>query len=92
MGRDREHLTELEVERLIKVVKGNRHGHRDAAMILIGFRHGLRVSERCDLQWLSIEFETGSLHVRRVKGGHEATHPLLDDELRALRELKRQSA
>ena len=45
MGRDREHLTELEVERLIKAAKGNRHGHRDATMILISFRHGLRVSE-----------------------------------------------
>jgi hypothetical protein len=92
MGRDREHLTEFEVERLIKVAKGNRHGQRDAAMILIGFRHGLRVSELCDLQWSSIAFETGTMHVRRAKGGQEATHPLLGDELRALRELKRQSA
>ena len=92
MGRDREHLTELEVERLIKVAKGNRHGQRDATMILIGFRHGLRVSELCDLQWPSIAFETGTMHVRRAKGGEAATHPLLGDELRALRELKRQSA
>ena len=92
MGRDREHLTELEVERLIKVAKGNRHGQRDASMILIGFRHGLRVSELCDLQWSSIEFETGAIYVPRAKGGQEATHPLLGDELRALRELKRQSA
>jgi integrase len=92
MGRDREHLTEHEVERLIRVAKGNRHGHRDATMILIGFRHGLRVSELCDLQWSSIEFETATMHVRRAKGGQEATHPLLGDELRALRELKRQSA
>ena len=44
MGRDREHLTEHEVERLIKVARGNRYGQRDATMILIGFRHGLRVS------------------------------------------------
>ena len=92
MGRDREHLTEHEVERLMKVAKGNRHGHRDATMILIGFRHGLRVSELCDLQWSSIAFETGTMHVRRAKGGEAATHPLLGDELRALRELKRQSA
>ena len=92
MGRDREHLTELEVERLIKVAKGNRWGQRDATMILIGFRHGLRVSELCGLQWSSIEFETGTMHVRRAKGGEAATHPLLGDELRALRELKRQSA
>ena len=92
MGRDREHLTELEVDRLIKAAKGNRHGQRDATMILIGFRHGLRVSELCDLQWSSIAFETGTMHVRRAKGGEAATHPILGDELRALRELKRQSA
>jgi integrase len=48
-------------------------------MILIGFRHGLRVSELCDLQWSSIEFETGTIHVRRTKGGEAATHPLLGE-------------
>ena len=89
MGRDREHLTELEVDRLMKAAKGNRRGQRDARMILIGFRHGLRVSELCDLQWSSIAFETGTMHVRRAKGGEAATHPLLGDELRAPRELKR---
>ena len=62
MGRDREHLTELEVDRLKKAARGNRHGQRDATMILIGFRHGLRVSELCDLQWSSIAFETGTMH------------------------------
>jgi integrase len=92
MGRDREHLTEREVESLITAAKGNRHGHRDATMILIGLRHGLRVSELCSLQWSSIEFETGTVYVRRAKGGQEATHPLLGDELRALRELKRQAS
>jgi integrase len=92
MGRDREHLTEHEIERLIKAAKSNRWGQRDATMVLIGFRHGLRVSELCGLQWSSIEFKTGNMHVRRAKGGQEATHPLLGDELRALRELKRQSA
>jgi integrase len=58
-------------------------------MILIAFRQGLRMSKLCDLQWSSIEFETATMHVRRAKGGQEATHPLLGDELRALRELKR---
>src|SRR6185437_7517268 len=72
--------------------RGNRWGQRDATMILIGFRHGLRVSELCVLQWSSIAFETGTMHVRRAKGGEAATHPLLGDELRALRELKRQAA
>ncbi len=89
MGRDREHLTELEVGRLMKAAKGNRWGQRDATMILIAFRHGLRVSELCGLQWSSIEFKTSTMHVRRAKGGQEATHPFLGDEQRALRELKR---
>jgi site-specific recombinase XerC len=51
---------------VIKAAKGNRHGHRDATMILIGFRHGQRVSELCSLQWSSIEFETGTVYVRRA--------------------------
>ena len=74
MGRDREHLTEHEVERLMKVAKGNRHGQRDATMILIGFRHGLS-SELCDLQWSSIAFETGIMHVRRAKGARKQHIP-----------------
>src|SRR5690349_14610815 len=39
--RPREHLTEREVEKLIEAARGNRHGHRDASMILLTFRHGL---------------------------------------------------
>jgi type 1 fimbriae regulatory protein FimB/type 1 fimbriae regulatory protein FimE len=89
--RPREHLTEREVEMLIEAVKTNRWGQRDATMILIAFRHGLRASELCELQWSDVEFESGSLHLRRAKGGTTSTHPLLGDELRALRVLKRQA-
>jgi integrase len=89
--RPREHLTEREIETLIEATKGNRWGQRDSTMILIAFRHGLRVSELCGLQWSDIEFETGTLHLRRAKGGTTATHPLLGDELRALRTLKREA-
>ena len=89
--RPREHLTEREVEDLIAAAKGNRQGHRDATMILIAFRHGLRASELCELQWSDVEFETGNLHLRRAKGGATGTHPLLGDELRALRALKREA-
>ena len=32
--RSREHLTEAEIERLIDAAKSNRHGYRDAAMLL----------------------------------------------------------
>ena len=87
--RPREHLTEREIDKLVEAAKDNRWGQRDATMILIAFRHGLRASELCGLQWSDVEFETGTLHLRRAKGGTTATHPLLGDELRALRSLKR---
>jgi integrase len=89
--RPREHLTEREVERLMDAAKKNRHGQRDAAIILICFRHGLRASELCELQWSDVEFETATLHLRRAKNGAMTTHPLLGDELRALRALKREA-
>ena len=89
--RPREHLTEREVEKLIDAAKGNRHGQRDATMILMTFRHGLRASEACELQWSDVEFESGTLHLRRAKGGATSTHPLLGDELRALRVLNREA-
>ena len=66
-------LTTGEVEKLIKAAKDGRYAHRDATLILIAFRHGLRVSELCDLHWSSIEFETATMHVRRAKGGSHAS-------------------
>jgi type 1 fimbriae regulatory protein FimB/type 1 fimbriae regulatory protein FimE len=49
--RTREYLTEREIEKLIEACKDNRWAHRDQTMILLTFRHGLRASELCDLQW-----------------------------------------
>jgi hypothetical protein len=69
--------------------KSGRYGHRDATMILIAFRHGLRAFELCDLQWHQVELAAGRLHVRRVKSGTPSVHPLQGDELRALRRLQR---
>ena len=89
--RTREHLTEREVERLIEAAKDNRHGHRDATMLLLAFRHGLRASELVDLRWEQIDLKGGVLHVRRVKQGSPATHPLTGRELRALRRLEREA-
>jgi site-specific recombinase XerD len=88
--RTREYLTEAEVERLMETARGNRHGHRDATMILVAYRHGLRVSELVDLRWDQVEFRTATLHVRRVKSGTPSTHPILGGELRALRRLQRE--
>ena len=85
--RTREYLTETEIERLIKAARGNRYGLRDATMILVAFRHGLRAAELVDLRWEQVELgRNAALHVRRVKQG---VHPLQGDEMRALRELKR---
>src|SRR3974377_2569104 len=88
--RTREYLTEAEVERLMDAVGKNRWGHRDATMILVAYRHGLRVSELVDLRWDQVEFKTATLHARRVKQGTPSTHPILGDELRALRRLQRE--
>src|SRR4051812_44444987 len=82
--RSREYLTSAEVEQLMTAAKGNRSGHRDATMILVAYRHGLRAKELVDLQWSQVDFSTGTLHVNRVKKGTPATHPIMGDELRAL--------
>jgi integrase len=86
----REHLTEAKVEHLMKAAGTNRWGHRDAAMILVAYRHGLRASELVDLRWDQLNFRTATLHVRRVKQGTPSTHPIIGDELRALRRLQRE--
>jgi integrase len=89
--RTREYLTQAEVERLMTAARvKSRWSHRDATMILIGYRHGLRASELCDLQWSQVELATGRLHVRRAKNGSPSVHPLQGDEIRALRRLQRE--
>jgi integrase len=88
--RTREYLTPAEVEKLTKEAKHGRYGHRDATLVLIAFRHGLRAQEICDLEWSQVEFgRSACLHVRRVKNGKPSVHPLRGDEVRALRELRR---
>jgi site-specific recombinase XerD len=86
----REHHTPGEIETLIKAAKTNRYGHRDATMILVAYRHGLRASEVCDLQWHQVELAVGRLHVRRSKRGTSSVHLPQGDELRALRRLQRE--
>ncbi len=89
--RSREYLTPREIDALMKTARqSNRYGHRDATMILIGYRHGLRPSEACALCWDQINFEHGHLYVRRAKNGTPSVHPLRGVELRALRKLKRE--
>jgi type 1 fimbriae regulatory protein FimB/type 1 fimbriae regulatory protein FimE len=83
--RPREYLTEKEVDRLIETArKRGRNGQRDAAAILLAYRHGLRASELCTLRWAQVDLRNGRLHVNRAKGGIESVHPLHGPELRAL--------
>jgi integrase len=88
--RTREYLTPAEVEKLLQAsAKVGRHGARDRTLILLAYRHGLRVSELVSLRWEQIDFKTGSIHVNRLKNGLASTHPIRGVELRALRELRR---
>ena len=60
-------------------------------MILLSYRHGLRASEVCDLQWDQVELDHGRMHVRRAKNGTPSVHPIRGDEIRALRKLRREN-
>jgi integrase len=90
-SRSREYLTEPEIEKLIKAAeKVGRHGHRDATLILIAYRHALRVTELVSLRWDAIDLAKGFVHINRLKNGRDGTHPLSGREIRALRRLKRE--
>jgi site-specific recombinase XerD len=90
--RVREHLTETEIEKLLAVLQRNRHGQRDWLIGLMIYRHGLRVSEACDLRWDDIDLASRTIVIRRLKGSRDSTHYLERDELAGLRRLPRQSA
>jgi len=81
---DRKHLTGREVARLIEAVKGSRNEARDRCLLLLMFRHGLRVSEACRMKLDQVDTESRVLHVARLKGGLSSTQPLREDELRAI--------
>ena len=81
----RTYLTEDEVERLMKAAPTP----RDHAMILVGYTHGLRVSELVNLRWKQINFDTGRIAVKRLKGSEDGEHVLRGREIRALKALKR---
>jgi Phage integrase family len=89
--RTREYLTDAEVARLQEAAaKANRYGHRDATMVLVAYRHGLRVSELVDLRWDQIDVEHATMAMRRAKKGTPGIHGLQGDELRLLRALRRE--
>ena len=90
--RVREHLTEDEMARLLAALRRNRHGHRDWLIGLLIYRHGLRVSEACDLRWDDVDLTKRTIIVRRLKGSNDSTHYLERDELTGLKALQRSYA
>jgi len=88
--RSREYLTVEEINRLLDAAKEiGRHGMRDWLLILLAYRHGLRVGEVTNLKWDQVDFKGAKFHVNRLKNGDASVHYLEGDELRALRKLKR---
>lgn len=90
-SRSREYLTPDEIESMIAAARhaGGRTSERDALLIMLGFRHGLRASEIVSLRWQQIDLKAGTLHVNRLKNGAPSIHPLRGPELRALRAWRR---
>lgn len=87
----RQHLTLDEVKSLAAAAsKLGRHGSRDALMIRMAFRHGLRCTELVNLRRDQVDLDRGVLHVRRAKKGTPSTHPLDGEHIRALRKLFRE--
>lgn len=88
--RDREYLRPKEVEAMVNAAHSfGRHGVRDAAIILLMFRHGLRTAELVALKWSQVDLAEGYIDIHRVKHGHDSIHPLRSPELRALRQIQR---
>src|SRR5262249_48694386 len=88
--RVREHLMETEVAKLLTALKVNRHGHRDWLIGLLIYRHGLRVSEACDLRWDDLDLAKRTIAIRRLKGSVDSSHYLERDELAGLKRLQRE--
>lgn len=88
--RSREYLLPSEVERLIAAAKLSRYGHRDSTLILLSYRHGLRVNEALALRWADVDFGGGSVHINRLKKGISGRHPLRKPELIALHTLRKE--
>ena len=81
---DRKYLTKREVDKLIDATKDSRNVARDRCLLLLMFRHGLRVSEACGLRLSQVDTESRVLHVSRLKKGLSTTHPLRPDEIKAV--------
>ena len=90
--RSREYLTPLEVAELTKAAGSvGRHRHRDKSLVLVGYRHALRITELVSLRWDQIDFINKVLHVNRIKRGTPSLHPLQDVVINALYIIQREA-
>jgi len=84
--RKREYLTQEEIDKLLTAAKAaSRNPERDYCLLLLMFRHGLRVSEACSLKLSDIDLENKLFHVRRLKGCDHSAHDLYNGESSAIR-------
>lgn len=90
--RTREYLTPREVDAMIRAVQAyGLNRHRNATLILVAYRHGLRAGELGRLRWDQVDLEERVLHVTRLKNGRPSTHPIPRVEADAVERLRRES-
>lgn len=85
MGKERKYLTETEITAFLRAAKKTRHGKRDYCMAMMAYRHGFRVSELVGLTRDEIHLDVARIKIHRLKDGLAGEHPIMGDELRAIR-------
>jgi integrase len=83
--RRKDFLSDTEIAALLDAARSGRHGVRDHLLILVMFRHGLRVSEAIGLRRDEVDLDHAWLWIRRLKNGLAVEHPIAGDELRAIK-------
>ncbi len=88
--RSREYLTWEKMKILIKAAgERGRHRVRDPALLLLSFRHGLRPGEAATMKWDAVMLERKVIYIKRLKGSQSGNHPMQQDEVDLLGQLKR---